>query len=219
MEKEYLNARFKPEEFERLKRDMVQYESALAVVKTQLDNINAYYNAYETINPIEHIKARIKAPESIAGKLMKKGLPVTADAAQAELSDIAGIRIISSYAKNIYEIAEVIKNQPDFTVISEKDYVTNPKPSGYRSYHLIVEVQLGSLFNNQRRRVEIQLRTQAMDFWATLEHKARYKYRGEMPAPLAEELQNSAGQIHELDERMYLIHELLDLINEGENND
>ncbi|TYC47907.1 GTP pyrophosphokinase family protein [Weissella muntiaci] len=219
MEKEYLNARFESEEFDRLKKDMVQYESALAVVKTQLTNINAYYNAYEAINPIEHIKARIKAPESIAGKLMKKGLPVTAEAARAELSDIAGVRIISSYAKNIYEIADVIKNQPDFTVIEEKDYVTNPKPSGYRSYHMIVEVQLGSLFDNQKRRVEIQLRTQAMDFWATLEHKARYKYRGKMPAPLAEELQNSAEQIHELDERMYLIHELLDLINEGDNDD
>ena len=219
MDKEYLNARFESVEFQNLKRDMVQYESALAVVMAHLSNINAYYNAYEAINPIEHIKSRIKQPESIAGKLMKKGLPVTAAAAQDNLSDIAGVRIISSYAKNIYEIAEVINNQPDFKVIQEKDYVTNPKPSGYRSYHMIVEVQLGSLFKNQARRVEIQLRTQAMDFWATLEHKARYKYRGKMPDHLANELQNSAEQIHALDERMYLIHELLDLINEGEVDD
>ena len=118
--------------------------------------------------------------------------------------------------QNIYEIVEIIKNQEAFNVISEKDYLNHPKPSGYRSYHMILEVNLGPLFNNEARRVEIQLRTSAMDFWATLEHKVRYKYGGEMPDHLSNELQVCAEQIHALDNRMYLIHELVDMINEEE---
>ncbi len=214
MEKNYLTTRFEVEEFEKLKRGLIKYDCALAVVMTQLSNLNTYYSAFEPVNPIEHIKHRIKSPESIAGKLKKKGLPITAEAAEENLSDIAGIRIICAYAKNIYEIVDIIKNQPDFTLISEKDYLQNPKPSGYRSYHMILEVNLGKLFGDQSCRVEIQLRTSAMDFWATLEHKVRYKYGGDMPEHLSNELQNCAEQIHVLDERMYLIHELVDMINE-----
>lgn len=214
MEKNYLETRFAVEEFELLKQGLVKYDCALAVVMTQLSNLNAYYNAFEVVNPIEHIKHRIKSPESIAGKLKKKNLPITAQAAEEYLSDIAGIRIICSYAKNIYEIAEIIRNQSEFTVVSEKDYLKNSKSSGYRSYHMILEINLGYLFDNQSCRVEVQLRTSAMDFWATLEHKVRYKYGGEMPVHLSNELQICAEQIHKLDERMYLIHELVDLINE-----
>ena len=216
MNKEIKTTRFEVEEFEKLKRNLVKYECALAVIMTELSNLNAYYNAYEPVNPIEHIKQRIKSPESIAGKLKKKALPVTAEAAEKNLSDIAGVRIICAYAKNIYEIVEIIKNQEAFNVISEKDYLNHPKPSGYRSYHMILEVNLGPLFNNEARRVEIQLRTSAMDFWATLEHKDRYKYGGEMPDHLSNELQVCAEQIHALDNRMYLIHELVDMINEEE---
>ena len=206
MNKEIKTTRFEVEEFEKLKRNLVKYECALAVIMTELSNLNAYYNAYEPVNPIEHIKQRIKSPESIAGKLKKKALPVTAEAAEKNLSDIAGVRIICAYAKNIYEIVEIIKNQEAFNVISEKDYL----------YHMILEVKLGPLFNNEARRVEIQLRTSAMDFWATLEHKVRYKYGGEMPDHLSNELQVCAEQIHALDNRMYLIHELVDMINEEE---
>lgn len=216
--KDYLKTRFETDEFEKLKKNLVKYDCALAVVMTQLRNLNAYYSAFEAVNPIEHIKSRIKSPESIAGKLCKKNLPITAEAAEEHLSDIAGIRIICAYAKNIYEIVEIIRNQPDLAVISEKDYLETPKPSGYRSFHMIVEVTLGNLFGQQTCRVEIQLRTSAMDFWASLEHKVRYKYGGDMPDHLSQELQNCAEQIHALDERMYLIHELVDLINEDEQN-
>ncbi|CAM3151605.1 GTP pyrophosphokinase family protein [Lactococcus hircilactis] len=206
--------RFEVEEFEKLKNIMVKYNCALEIVMTHLNNLNTYYNAFEPVNPIEHIKRRIKSPESIAGKLNKKGLPLTAEIADQTLHDIAGIRIICAYAKNIYEIVEIIKNQADFTVIREKDYLMAPKESGYRSYHLIVELNLGRLFGDQICQVEIQLRTSAMDFWATLEHKVKYKYEGKMPEFLSQELQISAEQIHELDERMYHIHELVDEINE-----
>jgi len=194
----------------------VDYSCARDVGRSQLSNLNTYYNNFETVNPIEHIKHRLKSPESIAGKLKKKGLPITAEAAQEHLSDIAGIRIICSYAKNIYEIVEIIKNQEAFTVVSEKDYLRNVKPTGYRSYHMILEVNLGHLFNEKVCRVEIQLRTSAMDFWATLEHKVRYKYDGQIPEQLSKELQNCAEQIHALDERMYLIHKVLDMINQSE---
>ncbi|GBG96306.1 GTP pyrophosphokinase [Lactococcus termiticola] len=211
-----LQERFEIDEFEKLKRDLIKYNCALAEVLTQLNNINSYFNAYWEANPIEHIKSRIKAPESIAGKLKKKGLPVTAESAEAALKDIAGVRIICSYAKNIYEIVEILRKQHNFKIVKEKDYISEAKASGYRSYHLILEVDLGELFDNQVCPVELQIRTSAMDFWATLEHKVRYKYGGDMPVHLSEELQNCAQQIHALDERMYLIHELVDLINEGE---
>lgn len=210
--------RFDVEEFEKLKKDLTRYDCALQVVLTELSNLNAYFNTYQDSNPIEHIKSRIKAPESIVGKLKKKGFPVTAEAAETELSDIAGVRIICSYAKNIYEMVEILRKQHAFRILKEKDWISEGKASGYRSYHLIVEVDLGELFGNQKCRVEIQLRTSAMDFWATLEHKVRYKYGGEMPGHLSEELQNCAEQIHALDERMYLIHELVDLINEDDND-
>ena len=216
MEKNYQEIRFEVEEFEKLKKKLVKYQCALDVVLTQFTNLNAYYNNFEMINPIEHIKHRVKSPESMAGKLKKKGLPITADAAEAHLLDISGIRIICSYAKNIYEIVDIIKNQEAFSVVSEKDYLKNVKKTGYRSYHMILEVKLGKLFGDQTCYVEVQLRTSAMDFWASLEHKVRYKYDGKIPEELGDELQNCAEQIHELDERMYLIHKVVDLINQSD---
>ncbi|RZI48485.1 GTP pyrophosphokinase [Lactococcus kimchii] len=216
MEKDYLKTRFAPEEFEELKKRLVKYECALDVVYTQFSNLNTYYNNFEAVNPIEHIKHRLKSPESIAGKLKKKGLPITAEQADEHLSDIAGIRVICSYAKNIYEIVEIIKNQEAFTVVSQKDYLKDAKKTGYRSYHMILEVNLGHLFGEQSCRVEVQLRTSAMDFWASLEHKVRYKYDGKIPQQLSNELQNCAEQIHALDERMYLIHKVVDMINQSE---
>lgn len=216
MDKDYLKTRFEVEEFEKLKKKLVSYECALDVVKTQFSNLNAYYNNFEPVNPIEHIKYRIKSPESIAGKLKKKNLPITAQAAEEHLSDIAGVRIICAYAKNIYEIVDIIKKQDNFRVVSEKDYLKNVKETGYRSYHMILEVSLGHLFGDKTCLVEVQLRTSAMDFWATLEHKVRYKYEGKIPERLSNELQNCAEQIHELDDRMYLIHKVVDMINQSD---
>ncbi|MDR0200100.1 MAG: hypothetical protein LBI43_05930 [Streptococcaceae bacterium] len=219
LNKEILATRFAPDEFDALKRELVKYEAALHLVLTNLSNLTDYYKAYTPANPIEHIKSRLKQPESIAGKLKKKALPITAEAAVANLKDIAGIRIICGYAKDIFDIAEVLRQQDAFRVLSEKDYLTEAKPSGYRSYHMILEVKLGGLFGNETVPVEVQLRTSAQDFWATLEHKVRYKYGGDMPLHLSNELQTCAEQIHALDERMYLIHELVDLINEDEASD
>ncbi|WP_252899408.1 GTP pyrophosphokinase [Lactococcus fujiensis] len=215
MNKENQNIRFDVDEFEKLKRTLVKYSCALEVVVTHLNNLNTYYNAFEPVNPIEHIKKRIKSPESIAGKLKKKKASQLRLNLQIKICRI--LQELESFVpmqKNIYEIVEIIRNQPDFTLVREKDYLNHPKESGYRSYHLIVEINLGRLFGDQICQVEIQLRTSAMDFWATLEHKVKYKYDGQMPEYLSHELQISAEQIHELDERMYHIHELVDEINE-----
>lgn len=206
--------RFQSDEFEKLKNSLVIYRCALKIIETKLANLNDYYDAFGENNPIEHITCRIKSPESIAGKLLARGLPVTAAAAVTNLSDIAGARIICSYAKNIAEIADIIRAQDDIAIVCEKDYITAPKPSGYRSYHILADVKPGVLFGDQACRVEIQIRTSAMDFWASLEHKVRYKYGGEVPDHLSGELQACAERIHELDDRMYLIHELVDLVNE-----
>ena len=206
--------RFETEEFEKLKSGLVIYGCALKMIETKLTNLNHYYAAFSEGSPIEHIAYRIKSPESIAGKLLARNLPVTAEAAMEHLADIAGARVICSYEKNIREIAGIIRAQHDLSVVSEKDYISAPKPSGYRSYHIVAEVKPGIQFGERRCPVEIQIRTSAMDFWASLEHKVRYKYGGEVPEHLIRELQACAEKINELDERMYLIQELVELVNE-----
>jgi putative GTP pyrophosphokinase len=206
--------RFPVEEFEKLKEHLVVYRCALNTLETIIGNIDDYYSSFGDDNPIEHIKYRIKSPESMAAKLKSKDLPITAEAAVSDISDIAGARIICSYAKDIGRIADILRSESDIRVISEKDYVASPKESGYRSYHMKAEVNPGAIFGGRFCRVEIQIRTAAMDFWASLEHKARYKYGREIPESLIKDLRVCADRINELDDRMYMIHELVDLISE-----
>jgi len=203
--------RFSSDEFEKLKDSLVIYRCALNTFETIIANINDYYSSFDDDNPIEHVKYRIKSPESIAAKLKSKGLPVTAEAAVSNISDIAGARIICSYAKDIRRIADILKTESDIRVVSEKDYTAAPKESGYRSYHMLTEVNPGTVFGGRSCRVEVQIRTAAMDFWATLEHKAQYKYGRSIPEYLVNDLRRCAERIHELDTKMYLIHEQVDL--------
>jgi len=214
MSSQAVTPRFPAEELEILRRRLVLYQCALKVVETRLDNLNEFYSSLAETNPIEHIKCRLKSVGSIAAKLDSRGLPLTADSATTNLTDIAGARIICSYGRDIAELVAIMKTGPDLRILTEKDYVSEPKPSGYRSYHLVVSVTPGGLFGDQSCPVEIQVRTAAMDFWATLEHKVRYKYAGDIPEHLGRELFVCAEKTHELDERLYLIHELVDLINE-----
>jgi putative GTP pyrophosphokinase len=179
-------------------------EMRMDVLLEDFENIHKH-------NPVEHIKRRLKTYESIAGKLHRLNHPVTAESARLNLTDIAGMRCICSYNKDIAYIADVFKAQPDMELISEKNYVENPKPSGYRSHHIILEVPVYLSDSVVRLPVEIQIRTQAMDFWASLEHKIRYKYKSGMPEHLAEGLKECAAQISDLDERMYKIQELIDI--------
>jgi len=202
---------FASEEFAKVKDMLVLYRCALKNMDTRMDILLEDFENMQPHNPIEHIKRRLKSPESIAAKLHRTGRELTAAAARAHLSDIAGLRCICSYAKDITYIAEVFKAQPDMTLVSEKNYVDKPKASGYRSHHLILEVPIFLTNSIERLPVEIQIRTQAMDFWASLEHKIRYKYKAGMPPHLAEGLRECATQIADLDERMYKIQEIIDI--------
>jgi putative GTP pyrophosphokinase len=202
---------FPPNEFLKVKELLVFYRCALKNMEMRMDILLEDFDNLQTHNPVEHIKRRLKSYESIAQKLHRLGHPVTCESARKNLTDIAGLRCICSYAKDITYLAGVFKNQPDMKLISEKNYVTTPKPSGYRSHHIILEVPIYLTDSVQRLPVEIQIRTQAMDFWASLEHKIRYKYKTGMPAHLAEGLRECAEQISDLDERMYKIQELIDI--------
>jgi len=204
---------FPPEEFAKIKDILTVYGCGLRIVAAKLDILNEDFRNFYPINPIEHIKSRMKSPESMADKLSKKGLAITADNAREHLFDIAGIRIICSFTKDIHRLVEIIKKQSDIVITDEKDYVNNPKPSGYRSYHIIAEVPVYLTEREENVPVEIQIRTEAMDFWASLEHKVRYKYKEEIPKHLSDELIVCADKIAELDERMFLIHEVINLIN------
>ena len=202
---------FPPGEFVKLKEYLIIYDCALKNFKTRLDILLKDFSSFQAYHPIEHIKIRLKTSESIADKLHRQNLSITAENARTHLTDIAGIRCICYYAKDIFRMADVLSRQPDIKVRSQKDYVTNPKPSGYRSFHLILDMPVYLTETTENLPVEVQLRTQAMDFWASLEHKVKYKYRNQMPEHLSKELVDCAERIAELDQRMYLIQEIVDM--------
>jgi len=202
---------FPAEEFIKLKEHLIVYQCALKNISMRIDILLEDFSNFQTYNPIEHIKTRLKSPESIADKLHRQNLTLTAESARNHLTDIAGVRCICSYAKDIFYIADVLKQQPDMKVRSEKDYVTNPKLSGYRSYHLILDVPIYLTDRTEVLPVEVQIRTQAMDFWASLEHKVKYKYKDQMPEHISQNLVDCAEKIAELDNRMYLIQEIVDM--------
>lgn len=206
-------ARFSDEEFTRLKNLLLVYEWAHRSMLTKLGIIQESLKLSPNPSPIGYIAGRIKTPESIAGKLYKQGVELTADNAKKHLKDIAGIRIICPYAKDIYFLAGLLREMPDGHIISEKDYVTKPKPSGYRSYHIIMEITIYHSGKTETLPIEIQIRTEAMNFWATLEHQAKYKYNEHIPKHLSDELIICADKIAELDNRMFLVHEIISLIN------
>ncbi|MCL2595246.1 MAG: GTP pyrophosphokinase family protein [Promicromonosporaceae bacterium] len=183
---------------------------ALAVVFARIDEVRRQIEREDGFEVIDQVRSRIKTPQSIENKLRGLGLEPTCAHAQEHLRDIAGIRIIALYAKAVESLVRALRTLPDLTIVTEKDYIGCPKPSGYRSYHLIVAVQI----EGEPVFVEIQLRTQAMDFWASLEHKVRYKYHGHIPQHLSDELAKVADQIAQLDQRMFLIQEIISLINE-----
>jgi len=202
-----MSARFSEIEFAKLKQLLPVYEWGLNTLMTKLNIIHEDLRGFQGNNSIDYIRRRIKGPESIAQKLHRMGFEITADNAKKHLHDIAGTRIICSFARDIYFLVELLRSIPDVHIADEKDYISNPKSSGYRSYHLIVAVPIFFSGKTENVSVEIQIRTEAMNFWATLEHKARYKYREHIPQHLSDELVVIADKIAELDNRMFLIHE------------
>ena len=183
------------------------YNSALKEIGTKLEILNDEFQHVHRYNPIEHIKSRLKSPESIVKKLKKHGYESTIENMVNHVNDIAGIRVICSFTSDIYRIAEMISNQSDIKILSVKDYIQNPKPSGYRSYHMLVSVPIFLSDRSADTKVEIQIRTVAMDFWASLEHKINYKFEGNAPVVIRNELIECSKIISELDGRMLMLNE------------
>ena len=183
------------------------YRSALKQIATKLEILNDEFQHVHRYNPIEHIKSRLKTSESIVKKLRRQGHESTIHNMVQYVNDIAGIRVICSFTSDIYRIAEMITNQGDIKVISVKDYLVNPKPSGYKSYHMLVSVPVYLSDRIVDTKVEIQIRTVAMDFWASLEHKIHYKFEGKVPEGIENELIECAKRISELDAKMLLLND------------
>ncbi len=183
------------------------YRSALKEVNTKLEILNDEFQHVHRYNPIEHIKSRIKTSESIVKKLKRKGYESTIENMIEYVDDIAGIRIICSFTSDIYQIAEMLANQSDIKLVEVKDYIKNPKLSGYKSYHMLVTVPIYLSDRTIDTKVEIQIRTVAMDFWASLEHKIHYKFEGNAPEHIKEELVECARMVSDLDARMLSLNE------------
>lgn len=192
------------------------YNSALKQISTKLEILNDEFQHVHRYNPIEHIKSRIKTPESIVKKLKKNGYESTIENMVKHVNDIAGIRVICSFTSDIYRIAEMISNQSDIKVISVKDYIVNPKASGYKSYHMLVTVPVYLSDKIADTKVEIQIRTVAMDFWASLEHKIHYKFEGNAPEYIKEQLVECAQMVSDLDARMLSLNEEIQHIGQQE---
>ena len=183
-------------------------------VKTKLDVLNAELAIRDSRNPFETIKTRIKKPMSIIDKLRRDGLEINIDNIRNNLNDVAGIRVICSFPDDIYKLADYLAAQDDIKVIARKDYIANPKPNGYRSLHLIVEIPIFLTDEKKLMRVEVQFRTIAMDFWASLEHKLKYKKEISNAESISNELYYCAELINQLDGRMQQIREKIDRTSE-----
>lgn len=178
------------------------YKAALKKINVKLEILNEEFQLAHRYNPIEHIKFRIKSSESIVKKLRKKGYESTLQNMVDHVNDIAGIRVICSFTSDIYKLAEILSNQPDIKVQYVKDYIANPKESGYRSYHMHVTVPVSLSDRLVDVKVEIQIRTVAMDFWASLEHKIKYKFEGNAPDDLKDQLRECSDMVSALDDKM-----------------
>lgn len=189
------------------------YESAIREVKTKLEILDSEFRTKFSYNPIHHIEDRLKSPQSIMEKLRRKGVPFNVDAARANLNDIAGVRVICNYIEDIYTVAELLTAQDDIKLISRKDYIDNPKPNGYRSLHLVIETPVYLSDKKEYVNVEVQIRTIAMDFWASLEHELKYKTDTEVSAELAAQLKECAETIAATDVKMQHIYQTLKEIN------
>ena len=183
------------------------YNAALHQMETKMEILNEEFQHVHQYNPIEHIKSRIKTPESIVKKLKRNGYDSTIENMVNHVNDIAGIRIICSFTSDIYRIADMIKHQQDIQVLTVKDYITYPKTSGYKSYHMIITIPVYLSDRKVDTKVEIQIRTVAMDFWASLEHKINYKFEGDVPAHISQELVECAKMVSDLDDKMLQLND------------
>lgn len=192
---------------------MMQYRCAIREIETKLNVLNDEFSLRHERNPFESIKSRVKEPASIIEKMNRKGYELTVENVEAKLNDVAGIRVICSFVEDIYYLADMLAAQDDLEVLTVKDYIKNPKENGYRSLHLIVQIPIFLSDQKKYMRVEVQFRTIAMDFWASLDHKLKYKKNVKNPQAIADELRQCADVISGVDVRM---QEIRNMIEEGE---
>lgn len=195
------------DEAEEWRNAVLLYDSALKEINTKLEILNNEFKLAHRYNPIEHITSRIKSGESIAKKMRHNGRELTVQNIVKYINDVAGIRVICSFTSDIYRIADLLAKQSDIKVLKIKDYIMCPKENGYMSYHMIVSVPIFLSDNVIDTKVEIQIRTIAMDFWASLEHKIYYKFEGSAPERIRKELKECADIISYLDQKMLSLNE------------
>lgn len=182
------------------------YESAQQEIATKLENLDAEFQLNYNHNPIHHLEGRMKDPQSLMGKLQRKGLPLDINVIPNEIFDIAGIRVITNYIDDIYTVERLLVAQDDVKLLKRKDYVKDPKPSGYRSLHLVVEIPVFMSTGVKHMPVEIQVRTIGMDMWASLEHKLRYKTDSERAEEFADNLIGYANELNQIEQNFQNIH-------------
>lgn len=190
------------------------YACAIMEVETKFRVLDHQYSLEYDRNPIEDIKSRVKSWESLIKKVRRKEIPLTLSSIEKNIHDIAGVRVVCSFPDDIYMLADCLLNQDDITLIEKKDYIKNPKPGGYRSLHLIISVPIFLQDEKRMVTVEVQLRTIAMDFWASLEHKIYYKFEGNAPDYLEQELKACADMADMLDNKMFSLNQAITKIAE-----
>jgi putative GTP pyrophosphokinase len=189
-----------------LKTFYLKYTAAMNETATKIEILSEDYKTRYDHSPIEHIESRIKEPESLMKKMMRNEIPFSLDDIENRIFDIAGVRVICSFQQDIYDIVDMINKNEEITVIKTKDYIANPKKSGYRSYHMILKVPVYLTTGREEVPVELQIRTMAMDFWASLEHKIKYKYDGIIPEEIQKELVECSNTIAKADAEMMRIN-------------
>ena len=192
---------------------MLKYNFALQLLETQFNILIKEFEFKNKYNPVEHMKSRLKTEKSIIDKLNKKGYEVTTKNMISHVHDIIGIRIVCSFLDDVYDIVDIIKSSKQFKIKEEKDYIKNPKSTGYMSYHLIVLVPIYLNETVEHVEAEIQIRTSAMDFWASIDHKVQYKFPSEIPEEVKKEMYNCSLDIRKLDEKMQQLNEFVNKYN------
>lgn len=195
-------------------RFMMAYKFALDEIDTKVRILQEEFRLMHEYNPIEHVNIRLKSPESILKKMQKRNLPYTLEAIKENITDIAGIRIICSFVSDIYRLKEMFERQSDLHIIEVKDYIANPKENGYQSLHIIMKVPVYLSDRCEEVYVEMQIRTIAMDFWASLEHKIYYKYNKKIPQRLIDELKEAAVSAAELDHKMEKLNQEINILKQ-----
>lgn len=205
-EKKMINDLYKKSEIQKFLQELkmfnLKYIAAMKETETKICILNEDFKTRYNRSPIEHVKSRIKTPESLIKKMIRNDIHISINNIENKIFDIAGIRVICSFVSDIDIITKMIREDPEIEVVREKDYVSSPKPSGYRSYHMILKVPVYLTTGLEYVFVEVQIRTMAMDFWASLEHKIKYKYDGQIPEDACLELIECADAMADADEKM-----------------